>query len=86
MQQPFDLEIGPINYAIFPEGNDTYVVFKDGSEYAHIQKDTAEQWLKLDSVTGLPKFDFDEEINQIGKLITEYLENPPIDEDEEEEE
>ncbi|RZJ49584.1 MAG: hypothetical protein EOO44_17980 [Flavobacterium sp.] len=86
MQQPFDLEIGPINYAIFPEGNDTYVVFKDGSEYAHIQKDTAEQWLKLDSVTGLPKFDFDEEINQIGKLITEYLENPPVDEDEEEEE
>lgn len=86
MQQPFDLEIGPINYAIFPEGNDTYVVFKDGSEYAHIQKDTAEQWLKLDSVTGMPKFDFDEEINQIGKLITEYLENPPIDEDEEEEE
>ncbi|TKC03156.1 hypothetical protein [Pedobacter cryotolerans] len=86
MQQPFDLEIGPINYAIFPEGNDTYVVFKDGSEYAHIQKDTAEQWLKLDSVTDLPKFDFDEEINQIGKLITEYLENPPIDEDEEEEE
>jgi hypothetical protein len=85
MQQPFDLEIGPINYAIFPEGNDTYVVFKDGSEYAHIQKDTAEQWLKLDSVTGLPKFDFDEEINQIGKLITEYLENPPVDEDEEEE-
>lgn len=85
MQQPFDLEIGPINYAIFPEGNDTYVVFKDGSECAHIQKDTAEQWLKLDSVTGLPKFDFDEEINQIGKLITEYLENPPIDEDEEEE-
>ena len=31
-------------------------------------------------------FDFDEEINQIGKLITEYHENPPVDEDDEDEE
>lgn len=86
MQLPFDLEIGAINYAIFPEGNDTYVVFKEGKEYAHIQKDNAAQWLKLDSVTGIPKFDFDEEINQIGKLITEYHENPPVDEDDEDDE
>ena len=86
MQLPFDIEIGAINYAIFPEGNDTYVVFKEGKEYAQIQKDNAEQWLKLDSVTGIPKFDFDEEINQIGKLITEYHENPPVDEDDEDEE
>ena len=85
MQLPFDIEIGEINYAIFPEGNDTYVVFKEGKEYAHIQKDTAEQWLKLDKETGIPKFDYDEEINQIGKLITDYHENPPIDEDDEEE-
>ena len=85
MQLPFDIEIGEINYAIFPEGNDTYVVFKDGKEYAQIQKDTAEQWLKLDSVTGIPKFDFDEEINQIGKLITEYHENPPLEDEDDEE-
>lgn len=84
MQLPFDIEIGAINYAIFPEGNDTYVVFKEGKEYAQIQKDNAEQWLKLDGVTGIPKFDFDEEINQIGKLITEYHENLPVDEDDDE--
>ena len=84
MQEPFDIEIGNTNYAIFPEGNDTYVVFKEGKEYAQIQKDTAEQWIRLDDQTGIPKFDFDEEINQIGKLITDYHENPPVDEDEEE--
>ena len=84
MQEPFDIGIGDINYAIFPEGNDTYVVFKEGKEYTQIQKDTAEQWLKLDNETGIPKFDFDEEINQIGKLIIDYHENPPVDEDEEE--
>lgn len=85
MQEPFDIEIGDINYAIFPEGNDVYVVFKEGKAYAQIQKDTAAQWIKMDSETGIPKFDFDEEVNQIGKLITAYHENPPVDEDEEQE-
>lgn len=83
MQQPFDIEIGEINYAIFPEGNDTYVVYKDGKEYAQIQKDTAEQWIKFDKETALPVFEYDEEINQIGQLIAEYKEEPEEDEDEE---
>ena len=45
MQEPFDITIGETDYAIFPEGNDTYVVFKDGKEYRHILKDTESQWL-----------------------------------------
>lgn len=84
MQQPFDIEIGEINYAIFPEGNDIYVVYKDGKEYAQIQKDTAEQWIKFDKETGLPKFDFDAEINQIGQLIAAYNEEPEEDDEDEE--
>jgi len=86
MQQPFDLEIGAINYAVFPEGNDTYVIFKEGKEYVQIQKDDAEQWIKFDKETALPLFEYDEEINQIGTLITAYQENPPLDEEEDEEE
>lgn len=81
MQQPFDIEIGSINYAIFPEGNDTYVVFKDGREYVQIQKDTASQWIKFDKETGLPQFEPDDEVNQLGKFIENYKEEP--DEDEE---
>ncbi|WP_316770040.1 hypothetical protein [Pedobacter frigiditerrae] len=83
MIQPFDIEIGDINYAIFPEGNDTYVVFKDGKEYVQIQKDTAEQWLKFDKETALPLFDYDEEINQIGKQIEAYIANPEEEEEDE---
>ena len=83
MQQPFDLEIGEVNYAIFPEGNDTYVVFKEGKEYAHIQKDDASQWIKFDKETAIPVFEYDEEINQLGNLIDNY-EEVPEDEDEEE--
>ncbi|WP_113651342.1 hypothetical protein [Pedobacter namyangjuensis] len=86
MQQPFDLEIGAINYAVFPEGNDTYVIFKEGKEYVQIQKDDAEQWIKFDKETALPLFEYDEEVNQIGTLITAYQENPPLDEEEDEEE
>lgn len=80
MQQPFDIEVGDVNYAIFPEGNHTYVVYKDGKEYAQIQKDDAEQWLKFDKETALPQFEYDEEINQLGRLISAYKEEPEEDE------
>jgi hypothetical protein len=83
MQQPFDIEIGFINYAIFPEGNDTYVVFKDGKEYLQIQKDAASQWIKFDKETGLAQFEPDEEVNQLGQLIENYKEEPEVDDDEE---
>nr|WP_068890194.1 hypothetical protein [Pedobacter panaciterrae] len=80
MQQPFDISIGDIDYAVFPEGNDTYVIFKNGKEYAHIQKDTDLQWLKLDPETAIPVFEIDEEINNIGREIMAYV---PEEEDEE---
>jgi hypothetical protein len=73
MQQPFDISIGNVEYAVFPEGNDTYVIFKDGLEYVHIQKDTDLQWIKLDPETETPLFDTSEEINQIGKEIMAYV-------------
>lgn len=83
MQLPFDLEIGMFQYAIFPEGNDTYVVFKDGKEYIQIQKDTASQWIKFDKETGIPRFEFDQEVNQLGQLIDNYKEDPELEDDEE---
>jgi hypothetical protein len=84
MLEPFDIEIGEINYAIFPEGNDTYVVYKEGKSYAHIQKDDAAQWIKFDEETAIPNFEYDEEINQIGQLINAYHEAPEEEEDEDE--
>jgi hypothetical protein len=83
MQDPFDINTGSIDYAIFPEGNDTYVVYKDGKEYVQIQKDTDSQWLKLDPETALPLFEEDEEINAIGRAILAYV---PEEEEEDEEE
>ncbi len=85
MQQPFDIEIGETNYAIFPEGNDTYVVYKEGKEYAHIQKDDASQWIKFDKETAIPIFEYDEEINQVGQLIEAYKEEPEEEEEEDDE-
>ena len=82
MQQPFDISIGSDDYAVFPEGNDTYVVFKNGKEYVQIQKDTEEQWLKLDPETALPLFEMNEEINAIGREIAAYV--PEEEEDDEE--
>lgn len=82
MQEPFDITIGEIDYAIFPEGNDTYVVFKDGKEYVQIQKDTESQWLKLDPETALPLFEEDDEINAIGREIMAYV--PEVEEEDEE--
>lgn len=84
MQEPFDITIGSTSYAIFPEGNDTYVVFKEGKEFAEIQKDTESQWLRLDPDTALPLFDEDEEINAIGREIVAYVPEEEEEEDGEE--
>ncbi|WP_410222039.1 hypothetical protein [Pedobacter sp.] len=80
--QPFDLELNQVNYAVFPEGNETYTIYKEGKEYIQIQKDEGEQWIKFDEETGTPVFEYDEEVNQLGKLIEYYKENPEEDEDE----
>ncbi|MCD0487257.1 hypothetical protein LPB86_03395 [Pedobacter sp. MC2016-14] len=81
MQQPFDITIGSVDYAVFPEGNEIYTIFKDGKEYIQIQKDTDLQWLKLDAETALPLFETDEEVAKIGAQILAYV---PEEDDEEE--
>lgn len=72
MQEPFDIEIGPVTYSVFPEEDDMYTIFKDGIEYVKIQKDTEQQWIKLDHETETPTFETDAEVNMIGKEIIIY--------------
>jgi hypothetical protein len=83
---PFDIEIGETVYAVFPEEDEIYTIFKEGVEYVKIQKDTEGIWLKLDADTDMPLFGADEEVNNIGKGIILYQENGGGDEDDEEEE
>lgn len=82
MQDPFDLEVAGALYAAFPEGNDTYTIFKDGKEHLQIIKDTSAIWLKLDYKTELPIFEEDEEVIAIGKAIENYV---PEEQEEDEE-
>jgi len=84
MQEPFDIHVGETHYAVFPEGNDTYTIFKDGKEFTQIQKDTDMQWLKLDPESALPLFEADEEINAIGREILAYVPEPEDEDDESE--
>jgi hypothetical protein len=65
MKEPFDIELGDMIYSVFPEEEDTYVIFKDGMEYVKIIKDTDTTWLKLNPETELPMFGMDEEVNLI---------------------
>jgi len=81
MKEPFDIEIGNDVYAVFPEENDVYTIFKDGIEYLKIQKDTENEWIRLDLDTDSPIFDGNEEASRLGKLISEYV---PEDEEDEE--
>ncbi len=83
--EPFDIEVGTVNYAVFPEGNDTYTIFKNGTEYIQIQKDTSTIWLKLDYKTDMPIFEENEEVNLIGQQIEAYKQLPQNEEEEEEE-
>jgi hypothetical protein len=81
--EPFDIEVGTVNYAVFPEGNDTYTIFKNGTEYIQIQKDTSTIWLKLDYKTDMPIFEENEEVNLIGQQIEAYKQLPQNEEEEE---
>jgi hypothetical protein len=81
MQQPFDIIVADIHYAVFPEPEDTFTIYKDGKEYLQIQKDDENQWLKLDDETALPLFEPNEEVNLIGRAISEYKEEEEEDED-----
>jgi hypothetical protein len=82
MQFPFDIEVNGVPYAVFPEEDDTYTIYKEGQEYMRIQKDTEQQWLKLHEETDLPIFTENAEVNAIGEAIANHKET---EEDEEEE-
>ena len=73
MQEPFDIEIHTTTYSVFPEENNTYTIFKEGEEYMKLQKDTDEQWLRLDLDTDALLFEENDEANRIGKAIAAYL-------------
>lgn len=85
MQQPFDIIVVNKHFAVFPEGEDTYTIYKDGKEYMQIQKDSESQWLKLDDETALPLFEPNQEVNLIGKEISEYKEEEEEEDDLDEE-
>ena len=85
MQQPFDIELGGVIYSVFPEEEDVYTIFKEGEEYIKIQKDTDQHWLKLDDETDLPLFTEDQEVDNIGRVISEYKEEEEDDETDEDE-
>lgn len=73
--EPFDIEIGNTEYAVFPEEDETFTIFKDGTEYMKIQKDTEGLWLRLDPETDITIFENNEEANQIGRRILEHKED-----------
>ena len=81
MQEPFDLLVNGVVYSVFPEENDVYTIFKAGTEFGKIEKDTDDHWLKLNPETEMPLFDNDAEVNQIGQAISNYV---PKEEDDEE--
>jgi hypothetical protein len=81
MPQPFDIIVANTHYAVFPEPEETFTIYKDGKEYLQIQKDAENQWLKLDDETALPLFEPNEEVNLIGRAISEYKEEEEEDED-----
>lgn len=70
MQEPFDITINDRTYSVFPEEDNTYTIFREGIEHLKMQKD-GDHWLKLDPVTELPRFEDDEEVNQIGQAINQ---------------
>ncbi|MGV8879773.1 MAG: hypothetical protein ACOH2A_12155 [Sphingobacteriaceae bacterium] len=74
MQEPFDISAGENIYAVFPEENETFTIFKDGKEYMRIQREENKQWIKLDPETDMPIFGEDTEVAVIGLEINLFQE------------
>jgi hypothetical protein len=72
MKEPFDIEIAKIEYAVFPEEDEIYTIFKEGIEYLKIQKDTEGHWLRLDPDTDITLFEESAEVNLIGREIENF--------------
>lgn len=82
MKEPFDVLVSGVVYSVFPEEDNVYSIFKAGTEFGKIEKDTDNVWLKLDPETEMPMFGEIEEVTLIGQAITNYV---PEEEDEDEE-
>ncbi len=73
MIEPFDINIEDITYAVFPEEEDIFAIFKEGIAYMKIQKDDDTHWIKLDPESEMPLFVFDIEVELIGQKINLHL-------------
>ncbi|WP_354430755.1 MULTISPECIES: hypothetical protein [unclassified Mucilaginibacter] len=82
LQDPFDVLVNGVVYAVFPEEDNIYTIFKAGTEFGKIEKDTDNVWLMLNPETDTPMFDNNAEVDAIGQAITNYV---PEEEDEDDE-
>lgn len=82
LQEPFDVLVNGVVYSVFPEEDNIYTIFKAGTGFGKIEKDTDNVWLLLDPETDTPLFDNNTEVDAIGQAITNYVPEPE-DEDEE---
>lgn len=82
LQEPFDVLVGGVVYSVFPEEDNVYTIFKAGTEFGKIEKDTDNVWLLLDPETDTPLFDNNTEVDAIGQAITNYVPEEDDDEDE----
>lgn len=73
MIEPFDINIEDITYAVFPEEEDIFAIFKEGVAHMKIQKDDDTHWIKLDPESEMPLFVFDIEVELIGQKINLHL-------------
>lgn len=60
-------------YEVIPEEDEIYTIFKDGIEYIQIQQHRNAKWLRIDYKTDLPIIEENEEVDSIGRVISNYL-------------
>lgn len=76
LQEPFDVLVNGVVYSVFPEEDNIYTIFKAGTEFGKIEKDTDNVWLLLHPETDTPLFDNNNEVDAIGQAITNYVPEP----------
>lgn len=86
MQEPFDVLVGGVVYSVFPEEDNVYTIFKAGSEFGKIEKDTDNVWIMLNPETETPMFGDIPEVDAIGQAIMNYVPEEEVEDDDDDEE
>lgn len=73
MEDSFHFKLRGEIFEVIPEEDNTYTIFKMGTEYLQLLKNKNNKWMRIDYKTDLPIVEENDEVEDIGSVIDRYM-------------